>query len=240
MTITDIDLNTIRILVVDDQNLIRQALQIYLEQEQDLEFVGYAEDGTMALEAIEYLAPDVVILDLEMPGMDGLTTIQMIRDRFPATKILVFSSHDERQNINLAIEAGAKGYLIKGTPLPELADAIRSVNRGYFQLGPGLLEKFLTTPPINTDNNSVEQKFIQLLKKFKLEIHNQCQQIIASQLDLFDRKLNEKLELKIYNLNVKQQKSNSNLQKLEQKIYWLAIAQLIILLLIGVNLFFKS
>jgi DNA-binding NarL/FixJ family response regulator len=240
MTITDFDLNTIRIVVADDQNLIRQALQIYLQQEHDLEFVGYAEDGNTALEAIEHLAPDVVILDLEMPGMDGLTTIQMIRERFPATKILVFSSHDERQNINLAVEAGAKGYLIKGTPLPELADAIRSVHRGYFQLGPGLLEKFLINSPVDTDNSSVDQKIIQLLKKFKLEIHSQCQQIITSQINLFGHKLNEQLELKLSKFKVKQAESNSSIQKLEQKIYCLAIAQLILLFMIVVSLFFRT
>ena len=133
----------IYVLVVDDQNLVRQALQMNLEAESDLEVVGSANNGAQALEQIDLLNPDVVILDLEMPGIDGFTTLQIINQRFPKTKVLVLSSHEDQDYLNQAIKAGAKGYLQKNTPAAELTTAIRYIYKGYSQFGPGLLEKLV-------------------------------------------------------------------------------------------------
>ncbi|MDJ0691354.1 MAG: response regulator transcription factor [Xenococcaceae cyanobacterium MO_188.B32] len=133
----------IYVLVVDDQNLVRQALQMNLEAESDLEVVGSADSGVQALEQIDLLNPDVVILDLEMPGIDGFTTLQIINQRFPQTKVLVLSSHEDQEYLNQAIQAGAKGYLQKNTPAAELTTAIRYIYKGYSQFGPGLLEKLV-------------------------------------------------------------------------------------------------
>lgn len=134
----------IYVLVVDDQNLVRQALQMNLEAESDLEVVGSADNGVQALEQIELLNPDVVLLDIEMPGMDGFSTLQVIKQRFPKTKVLVLSSHEEQEYFNKAIKAGARGYLQKNTPVAELTTAIRYVYKGYSQFGPGLLEKLVS------------------------------------------------------------------------------------------------
>jgi hemolysin D len=131
----------IRILLVDDQITVRQIWQSYLEKESGLEIVGSATNGTMALEWIETLHPDIALVDIEMPGMDGLETTRRIRDRFPRTEVLVLSSHDREEYIRQALDAGAKGYLLKNTPAAELIHAIRFIRKGYLHLGPGLFEK---------------------------------------------------------------------------------------------------
>jgi DNA-binding NarL/FixJ family response regulator len=133
----------IRVLLVDDQNTTRQILKSYLEPEPDLEIVGNADDGQAAIEQIEVLQPDVALVDIEMPGIDGLTATRMISQRFPTVKVIVLSTYDDSDYVNRALQVGAKGYLLKATPAQEIASVIRSVSKGYFQLGPGLLEKFL-------------------------------------------------------------------------------------------------
>ena len=157
----------IRLLVADDQNLIRHALQVYLETEKDLEVVGSAHDGKTTLEQIELLNPDVVLLDIEMPGMNGLNTTQIICQKFPETKVLVLSSHDDEYYINQALKMGANGYLLKNTAAEDLAEVIRSVHKGYFQLGPGLSAKLV-------NNTSLESNLeIEALVKEKIEIYFQ-------------------------------------------------------------------
>lgn len=212
---------SISILIVDDQDLIRQAINMYLEQEPDLRVVGYAENGTEALKQIELLAPDIAIVDLEMPDMDGLTTIKIIRDRFPATKILILSSHDDQQHINQAIEAGAKGYLVKGTPAKELANALRSLNKGYFQLGPGLMEKLVISisNSANVTNRSLEEKLIIALKRFKQDTNKQLSQLVQQELAELDQRYEHNLDIKILTLSKKQSQLLKYIRKIEFRLY---------------------
>ncbi len=133
--------HAIRILLVDDQLTVRKIWQSYLEKESDLEIVGSATNGTMALDWLETHHPDIALVDIEMPGIDGLETTRLIRDRFPSTEVLVLSSHDREDYIRQALDAGAKGYLLKDTPAAELIHAIRFIHKGYLHLGPGLFEK---------------------------------------------------------------------------------------------------
>ena len=134
----------IRIIIVDDQNFTRQAIKSILEQESDFEVVGLAENGIKALEKIAEISPHVAVVDLEMPEMDGFELTQKIYRQFPRTKVVILSSSEDNESINSALKAGAKGYLLKSTSGIELTDTIRSVQRGYFQLGPGLFEKLLS------------------------------------------------------------------------------------------------
>jgi hemolysin D len=138
------DTSSIRILVVDDQNLIRQKLRLSIESQPDLKVVGVAGDGQSAIDQIETLRPDIALVDIEMPGMNGLTTTEIIARRFSGTKVLVLSSYDEEDYIKNALKVGAKGYLLKNTPTSEIVHAIRYVDKGYLQLGPGLFEKIDT------------------------------------------------------------------------------------------------
>ncbi|MBE9035598.1 response regulator transcription factor [aff. Roholtiella sp. LEGE 12411] len=135
----------IRLLIVDDQSLIRQGLKAILEQEPDLHVVGDAENGKVALELVAALQPDVVLMDIRMPEMDGRTATKLIVQNFPNVKVLVLSTFDDDSYLTGAMRAGAKGYLLKDMPSRELADAIRFGHYGYTQFGPGLFDKLLAT-----------------------------------------------------------------------------------------------
>ncbi|NJK56285.1 MAG: response regulator transcription factor, partial [Pleurocapsa sp. SU_5_0] len=133
----------IRLLLVDDQELVCQGLQAMLNLEPDIEVVGSANNGQIAIQQVEALQPDVVLMDIRMPIMDGREATRIIGQKFADTKVLVVSTFDEDDYIAHAIKAGAKGYLLKDMPVEELAQAIRLVYRGYSQMGPGLMEKML-------------------------------------------------------------------------------------------------
>jgi hemolysin D len=135
---------TIRLLLVDDQSFARRFITRSLEADPNLEIIGTAENGQEAIAQVEALNPDLVLIDLEMPEMDGITATGIIAQRFPDCKVLVLSSHETGDYLQKALRAGAKGYLIKGSPALELTNAIHSVYRGYTQLSPGLLERVLT------------------------------------------------------------------------------------------------
>ncbi len=133
----------IRILIVDDQKSVRARLKHLVESTSDCQVVGTAEDGLDALEQVKKLQPDIVLLDLEMPGFNGLTAIRIISQEYTDTKILVLSSHDSEEYIAKSISAGATGYLLKGTPDEEIQQAIRFVYKGYTHIGAGLFAKML-------------------------------------------------------------------------------------------------
>ncbi|MCC3408043.1 MAG: response regulator transcription factor [Microcoleus sp. PH2017_10_PVI_O_A] len=134
----------IRLLLVDDQQLICQGLKAMLNLESDLEVIGVAHNGKAALEQVEALQPDVVLMDLKMPVMDGREATRLICQSFPNTSVLVLTTFDDDGYIVDAMRAGAKGYLLKDMPSEELAQAIRLVQSGYTQLAPGLMDKLLT------------------------------------------------------------------------------------------------
>jgi DNA-binding NarL/FixJ family response regulator len=131
----------IRILLVDDQSIIRQGLKALLTLEPDLEVVGDAENGRLALQQVEVLQPDVVLMDVRMPVMDGVAATAEICQRFAATKVLVLTTFDDQEYVTEALRVGAMGYLLKDTPSEELAQAIRAIHRGYSQFGPGIMQK---------------------------------------------------------------------------------------------------
>jgi hemolysin D len=134
----------IRILVVDDQRMIREGLKVLLDPEPDMEVVGTAANGQSAIEQVAALQPDIVLIDMEMPeGLDGVVTTKRICQQFENIKVLVLSSYDNDEYITQSLDAGAKGYILKGTPAPELREAIRSIHRGYVHIGPGLFEKIV-------------------------------------------------------------------------------------------------
>lgn len=126
----------IKVLIVDDQKTVQEILRSYLEADPNLEFVGYANNGQEAIDLIQVHQPNVVLMDIEMPVMDGLTATQIISEQFVNTSVLIISVHNEETYLNSALQVGAKGYLKKNTPEKELINAIYSAYKGYFQLGP--------------------------------------------------------------------------------------------------------
>ncbi|MBE9087534.1 MULTISPECIES: response regulator transcription factor [unclassified Tolypothrix] len=154
----------IRLLIVDDQSLIRQGLKAMLEQERDLQVVGDAENGKVALEMVAQLQPDVVLMDIRMPEMDGRTATKLIVENYPHIKVLILSTFDDDTSLAGAMRAGAKGYLLKDMPSSELANAIRFGHYGYTQFGPGLFDKLLAkeTSPAETSESSAPAKLSEL------------------------------------------------------------------------------
>jgi hemolysin D len=140
----------IRILLVDDQKSIRERLKSLLETESDFEIVGMVDNGYDAIEQVKLLLPDVVLMDMEMPEIDGILATKIISHSSLKTRVLVLSSYDSDEYVAKSIQSGANGYLLKGAPAQEIRDAIRFVNRGYMQIAPGLFEKFMPYPGAKT------------------------------------------------------------------------------------------
>jgi DNA-binding NarL/FixJ family response regulator len=149
----------IRILIVEDQTIVRQGLKGLLEAQPDLQVVGEAENGVEALEKVDRLKPDVALMDLRMPIMDGVAATKQIRDRHLDTQVLVLTTLDEDEYIAQAMQYGAIGYLLKDTPAAELANAIRSAAKGYTQLSPGLFQRaiaYQAKPPLRDSHPGLD------------------------------------------------------------------------------------
>jgi len=126
----------IRVLVVDDHTIVRDGICALLALAADIEVVGEAENGREAVEKVKQLAPDVVLMDIVMPIMDGLEATRRIRKEFPETKVLVLTQYDEEEYIFSIIEAGAKGFISKTAASSELASGIRAIHHGASFLSP--------------------------------------------------------------------------------------------------------
>jgi DNA-binding NarL/FixJ family response regulator len=137
----------IRLLLVDDQNIVRKGLRVLLESQPNFQVVGEAGNGREAIAQVEALQPDVVLMDVRMPEMDGVAATQIIVQQFPTTRVLVLSTFDDDDYVVRAMQGGAKGYLLKDSQVEELAQAIRAVHSGFTQLGPGLFDKAMSLPP---------------------------------------------------------------------------------------------
>jgi len=133
----------IRLLVVDDQTVVREGLVAILEHYQDIEVAGQADDGLSAVKLARELQPDVILLDMVMPNMDGLATIPKIKECAPKSKILVVTGYAENDRVYQAIKAGALGYILKDATRDQLLTAIRDVSQGRASLQPSIAVKLI-------------------------------------------------------------------------------------------------
>ena len=131
----------IRILLVDDQRLMREGLRILLELESDLEVVGEVENGEVALEAYAHLKPDVVLMDVRMPGMDGVEATWRLRERWPEARVVILTTFDDDEYVFEGLRAGAQGYLLKDVSGHDLAEAVRTVAGGGALIEPSVARK---------------------------------------------------------------------------------------------------
>jgi DNA-binding NarL/FixJ family response regulator len=134
----------IRILLVDDQRLMREGLRILLELETDLEVVGEAVDGGAALDAYARLEPDVVLMDVRMPGMDGVEATWRLRERWPDARIMILTTFDDDEYVFEGLRAGALGYLLKDVSGHDLADAVRTIAAGGALIEPSVARRVVT------------------------------------------------------------------------------------------------
>ncbi len=188
----------IRVLIAEDQYTCQQIWRSYLEPEADLEIIGTAIDGQVAIELVAKLKPDVVLMDINMPRMDGWTATEIITSRYVDTKVLILSIDDHVEYIEKSLQIGAKGYFLKSSNPQELVTAIRNIDRGYCQLGRGLIEKLdsHTSPvphqqydqprsvyePLGVEKNSSEEMDLDSPMGTK-ELVDESEKINAEQVD---------------------------------------------------------
>ncbi|XGV96429.1 MAG: response regulator [Leptolyngbya sp. BL-A-14] len=160
----------IRLLLIDDQDLIRRGMKALLKSDDTLQVVGEAANGQDAIALVGSLTPDVVLMDVRMPIMDGVAATKEICQQFPGVKILVLTTFDDQEYVTQALQNGASGYLLKDTPFDELVQAIRFIHKGYTHIGPGLVHKAVTAAPpavaatpALTELTPREQEILQLI-----------------------------------------------------------------------------
>jgi DNA-binding NarL/FixJ family response regulator len=118
--------SAIRVMIVDDHPSVRRALRVFLEEWDDLELAGEAEDGQQALALVEQYHPDLILMDLIMPRMDGVTATRLIHQKFPFIRVVVLTSTVDYDLIHAALDAGAQAYMIKNVSLESMAEIIRN------------------------------------------------------------------------------------------------------------------
>jgi NarL family two-component system response regulator LiaR len=157
----------IRVLIVDDHAMVRSGLAAFLAVADDLELVGEADNGSEAVRAVGQIAPDVVLMDLKMPGMDGVTATRSIAERFPNVRVLALTSFPEDGLVQPVLEAGATGYLLKNVGADELARAIRAAHAGRPTLAPeaaqALIQRATQGPAPGHDLSPREREVLLLL-----------------------------------------------------------------------------
>ncbi len=158
----------IRLLVVDDQDIFRQDLALLLSAEQNLAIAGQASHGQEAITLTQQLRPDVILMDVRMPICDGVTATREIIQRYPWCRILVLTTFDDDEYVWQSLQAGALGYLLKHTPIEQIATAIRSVYLGYSQLGPTIAPKVFAK--LKPDILPAKIDYHHLLTKRELEV----------------------------------------------------------------------
>jgi NarL family two-component system response regulator LiaR len=134
---------TIRVVIVDDHQVVRQGLRTFLDLQDDIAVVGEAGDGAAALQVVEQLAPDVVLMDIMMPQLDGIEATRRLKEAHPEIGVIVLTSFAGDQQVLPALEAGASSYLLKDVTPEDLVEAVRAVHRGEPRLHPDALRKVM-------------------------------------------------------------------------------------------------
>jgi DNA-binding NarL/FixJ family response regulator len=221
----------INVLTVDDQNLTHRLIETYLELDSEIKIVGFAHNGQEAIEQIPRLKPDVILMDVEMPKMDGLTATKIITEQFPQSKVLILTVHDNEEHLSNALTNGAKGYLLKNTTAQELKNAIYYVNQGYFQLSVELTEKYLqkiiTSKPEAEKVSQIESK-VNYLHRSLEKMESRLKQIKSSPSEDLEVKIEDiiQAEMRIIrdhdsNLQFKVDRMKHSQERLEKSVSYL-------------------
>ena len=180
--------DVVRVLLAEDHHLVRQGLRALLEREPGLEVVGEAADGLDALHLIQDLQPDVVVLDITMPGLNGLEVLRRVSQRLPAVRVLMLSVHEGEEYVLRALQAGASGYLLKRSLGAELLLAIRAAQHGEVFLSPAIsrtvITRFLQGAPPEESKTSYDRLTPREREVFQLIAEGHTNQAIAHRLGI--------------------------------------------------------
>ncbi|GIP51108.1 response regulator transcription factor [Paenibacillus vini] len=167
----------IKVLIADDQELILESLHIVLSMEEDLEIVGLAKNGEEAIKGCEQLKPDIVLMDVNMPVMDGVAATALIKERIPATKIIMLTSYKEVEYVLAALSYGAEGYLLKAIHPKDLAAGIRVVQAGGTLISQEMASKMIknmnNTTPAKSNEFGLTAREVDVLHKLAAGLRNQ-------------------------------------------------------------------
>jgi len=163
---------TIKILLVDDHQIVLKGISFFLSMQPDFELVGEANNGKEAVEKAAELKPDIILMDLNMPVMDGIEASNLIAKQNPAIKVLVLTSFSDRSHIVPALQSGAAGYMLKDVEPDQLAEAIRSAYKGNIQLHPDISSALLAqiSPQINSVKGLPIRELSEILTPRELEV----------------------------------------------------------------------
>jgi NarL family two-component system response regulator LiaR len=155
----------IKVLLVDDHAMVRGGIKMFLKYYDGMELLGEAQDGEEALRFCENQRPDVILMDLMMPNMDGITATRMIKDKWPEIKIIALTSFDQKELVSGALKAGASGYLLKNSSAEELAEAIRMANNGQSVLSTRATQSLVSDslPIAETKTFNLTEKEMEIL-----------------------------------------------------------------------------
>jgi NarL family two-component system response regulator LiaR len=158
----------IKVLIVDDHQVVRQGLRTFLELQADILVIGDAEDGRQAVEQVRKLEPDIVLMDLVMPHMDGISATQEIRTLGLSTKVIALTSFSEDDKVFPAIQAGAASYLLKDVSPDDLVDAIRAVHHGEARLHPDITRKLMEQ--VSQTHNPSQEAAVEILTERERDV----------------------------------------------------------------------
>jgi two-component system, NarL family, response regulator YdfI len=183
---------SIRVLIADDHLIVREGLRLILETAEEFELVGEAADGAQAVQLADELKPDVILMDLQMPRLDGLAAIEQIRAQQPDSAIVILTTYNEDERMIRGLRAGARGYLLKDTDRETLLNAIRAAARGETLLKPDIMARVLAhadaapapasaRAPVTTELTERERQVLRLI------VRGAQNKEIASQLNITER-----------------------------------------------------
>ena len=177
----------IRVLIADDQPVVRQGLRTFLELHDDIEVVGEAEDGERALEAVAALAPDVVLMDLVMPRLDGIAAIERLRALGSTARIIVLTSFLDEDKLLPALRAGAAGYLLKNAQPQELERAVRAAHAGEAVLDPVVAARLVEALASGGDDQPIDRFTPREREVLELIVRRFPNKRIARELELAEK-----------------------------------------------------
>ena len=157
----------IKVLIADDQELIRQSLQILLRMEPDIEVLDAVENGVEVVRSVRKEKPDVILMDIRMPEMDGVVCTQIIKENYPEIKIVILTTFDDDEYVFNALKYGASGYLLKGISMKELAEVVRKVYKGNAMINGDITTKVLKLFSKMAQSNLTLQVDEELVRELK-------------------------------------------------------------------------